>query len=62
MPSVRKNRKAWATFEGLAYGKQKEYVEWVAGAKTDATRDKRLKTSIDWMAEGKSLMWKYEKK
>lgn len=60
--AVRKSRKAWATFEGFTYGKQKDYVEWISGAKTEATREKRMKTAIEWMEEGKSMSWKYEKK
>ena len=30
-------------------------------AKTDATRDKRLATTIEWLTEGKRRNWKYEK-
>ena len=40
---------------------QREYVEWVAEAKTEATKQKRLATAIEWLAEGKSRNWKYEK-
>lgn len=60
--AVRKNKKASANFEGFTYGKQKDYVEWISGAKTEATRERRLKTAIEWMEEGKSMSWKYEKK
>lgn len=49
------------TFNNFPYSKKKDYVEWITEAKTDATRDKRLATSIEWLAEGKSRMWKYEK-
>jgi hypothetical protein len=30
-------------------------------AKTDATREKRLATSIEWLSAGKARYWKYEK-
>ena len=43
------------------HSKKKEYVEWITEAKTDATRDKRLGTTIEWLAEGKARNWKYEK-
>ncbi len=39
-----------------------EYVEWLASAKQDATRKKRLSTAIEWLAEGKPRNWKYMKK
>lgn len=59
MASLKKNKKALATFEKLTYSYRKEYVEWITDAKTEATRLKRLKTAIEWMAEGKSRNWKY---
>jgi uncharacterized protein YdeI (YjbR/CyaY-like superfamily) len=62
MAAIRKNRKALAAFNAFSYSHRKEYVEWVTEAKTDATREKRLATTIDWLAEGKSRNWKYERK
>lgn len=59
--AVKKNKKALATFDGFPYSKKKDYVEWVTEAKTDETRDRRLKTAVEWMAEGKGRNWKYEK-
>ena len=61
MAAVKKNKKALATFEGFPYSHKKEYVEWVTGAKTDETRDRRMATTVEWLAEGKSRNWKYEK-
>jgi uncharacterized protein YdeI (YjbR/CyaY-like superfamily) len=57
-----KNAKARATFESFPYSKKNEYVAWINGAKRDETRRNRLATTIAQLAEGKSLMWKYEKK
>lgn len=48
------------TFNGFPYSCKKEYVEWITEAKTDATRDKRLTTTLEWLAEGKRRNWKYE--
>ena len=59
--AVAKNKKALATFDGFPYSHKKEYVEWVTEAKTDETRDRRLATTVEWLAEGKSRNWKYEK-
>lgn len=49
------------TFNNFPHSKKKDYVEWITEAKTDATRDKQLATSIQWLAEGKARNWKYEK-
>ena len=59
MASLKKNKKAMATFEKLTYSHRKEYIEWITEAKTEATRTKRLKTAIEWLTEGKSRNWKY---
>jgi uncharacterized protein YdeI (YjbR/CyaY-like superfamily) len=56
-----KNKKAKSYFDDFSYSKKKDYVEWIAGAKTEATRNKRLATTIEWVAEGKGRNWKYEK-
>ncbi|MGP1352972.1 MAG: YdeI/OmpD-associated family protein [Parasphingopyxis sp.] len=53
--------KARTVFDGFPPGAQRDYVEWIAGAKREATRDKRIATAIEWLAEGKKRNWKYEK-
>lgn len=58
---VKKNKKAWTTFENFSYSNKKEYVEWVVDAKTEDTRQKRLEQAIEWMAKGKVRNWKYIK-
>ena len=58
--AVKKNDAAWATFTRFPYSKKKDYVEWVTDAKTDATRERRLQTTVAWLAQGKSRNWKYE--
>ena len=60
--ALKKNKRALATFEAFSYSHQKEYVEWIVEAKQDATRQRRLATAIEWLAEGKSRNWKYERK
>jgi uncharacterized protein YdeI (YjbR/CyaY-like superfamily) len=59
--ALKKNKAAQKTFDGFPYSSRKEYVEWLTEAKTDATREKRLATTIEWLAEGKRRNWKYEK-
>jgi len=57
--ALKANKKALATFGGFPPSAQREYVEWITEAKTDATRTKRLATAVEWIAEGKRRMWKY---
>jgi uncharacterized protein YdeI (YjbR/CyaY-like superfamily) len=59
--ALRKNKAALATYEALPPSKKREYVEWLTEAKTDATREKRLASSLEWLAAGKARYWKYEK-
>lgn len=61
MAALRKNKKALKTFEEFTEAKKKEYVTWVTEAKTEATRNSRLATSVEWMSEGKQRNWKYMK-
>lgn len=58
--ALKANPKAQATFKGFTQSKQKDYIYWIVGAKTEATRQSRLETAIKWMAQGKSRNWKYE--
>src|SRR5690606_18298640 len=60
--ALEKNKKAQAVFDGFPPGKRKEYIEWINDAKTDATRAKRVATSVEWISEGKGRNWKYQKK
>lgn len=59
--SLAKNKQAQTTFEHLTPGRRREYVQWITRAKRDETRARRLKTAIEWLAQGKSFRWKYER-
>ena len=59
--ALRKNARARATFEGLSPSHRREYIEWIVEAKREETRRKRLATAIEWMAEGRSYHWRYER-
>lgn len=59
--ALKGNPKAFTTFNNFSPSHKREYVEWITEAKTDATRQKRLATTIEWLAEGKSRNWKYDK-
>lgn len=57
----KKHAAARKTYEGFAPGAQREYIDWIVEAKTDITRQKRLASTLEWLAEGKKRHWKYEK-
>ena len=57
-----KNGKARATFDAFPPSHQREYIEWITEAKRDETRQKRLATTMEWLAEGKPRNWKYMRK
>lgn len=61
LAALRENGGALEVWEGFPPGKRRDYVEWLADAKTDATRRRRLATAVEWIAEGKSRNWKYER-
>lgn len=58
--ALKKNSPARKTFEGFSMSKRREYVDWVTEAKREETRRQRLATSIEWLAQGKTRMWKYQ--
>ena len=58
--ALKENAAASSTFRSLSPSHRKEYVEWITEAKRDETRRKRLATTLEWLAEGKSRNWKYE--
>lgn len=61
LEALKDNPLAAETWDKFAYSHRKEYVNWITEAKTEATREKRLATAIEWLAEGKTQMWRYSK-
>jgi uncharacterized protein YdeI (YjbR/CyaY-like superfamily) len=49
---------AWDAFSPSA---RREYIEWLLEAKTAETRARRRATALEWIAEGKSRNWKYQR-
>ncbi len=58
--ALKKNKAAGKKFEAMTPGCRREYCQWIADAKREETRAKRLETAVEWIAEGKSRNWKYE--
>lgn len=48
-------------FESKSPSFRKDYVVWIVDAKTEATRQKRIEQSLEWIAEGKGRFWQYKK-
>ena len=53
--ALKKDPAAWSTFEDLAPSHQRRYVMWIAMAKRDETRQKRLREAIAMLRKGKTL-------
>ncbi|MGH7724089.1 MAG: YdeI/OmpD-associated family protein [Candidatus Eiseniibacteriota bacterium] len=60
--ALKRSARAGKAFAAMSQSHQNEYVEWIEEAKRDETRKKRLATTLEWLAEGKSRNWKYERK
>jgi uncharacterized protein YdeI (YjbR/CyaY-like superfamily) len=54
------NPKALEVYYNFSPSAKREYLEWIVEAKTDTTRQKRMETAAEWIAEGKSRNWKYQ--
>ena len=58
--ALKKNKKALANFAKFSASHKREYIEWITDAKQDATRQRRIATALEWIADGKSRNWKYQ--
>jgi uncharacterized protein YdeI (YjbR/CyaY-like superfamily) len=59
--SLNANKKAKAVWESKSDAFRKDYLVWIIDAKTDATRQKRIEQSLEWIADGKVRFWQYTK-
>jgi uncharacterized protein YdeI (YjbR/CyaY-like superfamily) len=58
--ALAKAPEAKAALDSFPPSAQRDYFEWIAEAKQDATRQKRIATAIEWLGEGKRRHWKYQ--
>ena len=58
--ALKASSQAQATLDGFPPSARREYLDWVAEAKQDATRAKRIADAVQWLSEGKRRHWKYE--
>jgi uncharacterized protein YdeI (YjbR/CyaY-like superfamily) len=52
--ALSKDKKARAVFDGLAYTHRKEYARWIAEAKREETRERRVSKAVEMLREGKT--------
>ncbi|HEV7643771.1 MAG TPA: YdeI/OmpD-associated family protein [Pyrinomonadaceae bacterium] len=62
LAALKKNKKAMEVWKAFSPSKVREYADWIADAKTDATKNKRMADAVAWISEGKSRHWKYQTK
>lgn len=60
--ALKSHKQAGSTFEAFSPSHRREYIEWITEAKQPATRHRRIATMLEWLAEGKSRNWKYERR
>lgn len=58
--ALKKSRKAAAEFAKFSQSCKREYIEWIADAKREETREKRIAQAVEWIEEGKQRNWKYQ--
>jgi uncharacterized protein YdeI (YjbR/CyaY-like superfamily) len=58
--ALKKDKKAAKVFAAFSPSAKREYVDWIADAKRQETREKRIATAVEWIAEGKQRNWKYQ--
>jgi len=59
--ALSRNAKARAAFDAFGPSHKREYVDWIDSAKTEQTRHRRVATALEWIGQGKSRNWKYER-
>ncbi len=60
--ALRKNARARTVYEAFSPSHQREYVEWIVEAKREETRARRIATTLEWLTQGRSRNWKYERR
>lgn len=58
--ALAKAPRAKASLDSFPPSAQRDYLEWVAEAKQEATRARRIATAVEWLSEGKRRNWKYQ--
>lgn len=59
--ALKQDKTANSIYESKSPSFRKNYIIWLADAKTDETRQKRIDQSIEWIREGKDRFWQSKK-
>lgn len=59
--ALARDKRAREQFDSMSPSHRREYVEWIVEAKRPETRERRVATTVEWVREGKSQKWRYEK-
>jgi hypothetical protein len=59
--ALARNAVARKAFESMSPSQRREYAEWIAEAKRDDTRERRIGMAIEWISSGRPRNWKYRK-
>jgi uncharacterized protein YdeI (YjbR/CyaY-like superfamily) len=59
--ALAKNKRAKTAFDAFAPGQRREYCEWIGEAKRDETKASRVAQAVEWIAEGRTRNWKYQR-
>ena len=57
--ALRRSARAAGHWENFSPSARRDYIEWITEAKREETRQTRLATTLEWLAEGKPRNWKY---
>ena len=52
---------AKAVFDGFSPSQRRDYNEWIGEAKRPETRAARVAQAVEWLFEGKTRNWKYQR-
>ena len=58
--ALKANKAASKVFAAFSPSCKREYTEWIAEAKREETKQKRIQQAIEWISEGKQRNWKYQ--
>jgi hypothetical protein len=54
--ALRRSKAAAATFAALNYSQRREYADWIASAKQDATKASRVAKAVEYLAAGRKAL------
>jgi uncharacterized protein YdeI (YjbR/CyaY-like superfamily) len=57
---LEQNKQASTHWSAMTPGCRREYCTWIAEARREDTRTKRVVQAVEWIAQGKARNWKYE--